>query len=73
MQTMNLRSKTALVLSSAIAGLLTATLTAITGTGMAGIYGFGFVGLLALCTFLAWPEIRRGSSQRSSAQSQSKT
>lgn len=39
-------------------GLIVSALTALTGTGAAGIYAFGFVGLLVLIVFLHWTEIR---------------
>jgi hypothetical protein len=60
---MNLRSFKALLLSATIAAMVTSILTSVTNTGMAGIYGFGFLSLIGLCLYLAWPEIR--SSQAS--------
>lgn len=58
MKTMRFTSTATLLISSVAMGLVVSALTALTGTGAAGIYGFGFIGLLLLVTFLHWPEIR---------------
>ena len=65
---MNLRSFRALLLGATITALSTLVLTAVTDTGMAGIYGFGFVSLVGFCLYLAWPEIHSSRISKRAAQ-----
>jgi hypothetical protein len=59
MKTMNRASKPAMLAYGVVLALVAWTAAGITGTGLIGIYGFGFLGMTALFTFLAWPERRR--------------
>jgi len=59
MKTMNRASKPAMVAYGAVLALAAWATAALTGTGLVGIYGFGFLGMTALFTFLMWPERKR--------------
>jgi hypothetical protein len=71
---MNRKSTTALIAYGMIIGLLASGLTALTRTGIFGLYGFGLLGVLIVGTVLMWPERNRffmdkANSSRESSQS----
>jgi hypothetical protein len=59
MKTMHRTSKLAMVIYGVVLAPIAWAAAGITGTGLIGIYCFGFLGMAALLTFLAWPERRR--------------
>jgi predicted lipid-binding transport protein (Tim44 family) len=64
MQTMRRDSFTAMFVYGGLTGLLAWGLSALTGTGMAGLYAFSFLGMIAVPLYLMWPEQRRFGRHR---------
>lgn len=46
------------VVSSLLMGAVATLLTALTGTGAGGAYGFLFLGMLVLAIYWLWPDLR---------------
>lgn len=59
MKTMRRTSMTAMVVYGAVLAPFVTAAATLTGTGVAGIYGFGLLFGTALLTFLMWPERTR--------------
>jgi hypothetical protein len=59
MKTMHRTSTASLAIGSVFVAAWALTLTALTGTGAGGAYGFLFAGLLVTMIFLMWPERTR--------------
>jgi hypothetical protein len=67
MKTMRCASTKTMVISGFLLAILASTMSALTGTGVAGTYAFGLIGLFLLLFFLMWPERRRFRSKTSSS------
>jgi len=59
MKTMHRTSTASLAIGSVFVAAWTVALTALTGTGAGGVYGFLFTGVLVTMIFLMWPERTR--------------
>lgn len=72
MKTMHRASTTTIVTLGALTGMAATGLAALTNTGVSGTYAFAVLGLLAVGTFLMWPERTRFRTDHSSTPAQTR-